>query len=191
MPSEQSTPVQTDEPNDSNNPKQTYTYYRTTCENHTAPARRPQHEVDHTQRIFTVTNATTGFIDNLTETLTVNKCAACGGDMNTVLVSGEWPPEELTSENILDVFRETEGGIVLEAYPGDPEQRFYIGEIGNQYKVLDEHYQSSTKIEPATGVDSLPALVRDHPTTVTTVDDTPFEGAYESWQNFEGEVVYR
>lgn len=190
MASEQSTLVQTDEPSGSDGPECTYTYYRATCENHTAPARRPRDDVNHTQQIFTVTDATAEFIDTLTETLTPDECAACGGDIDTMLVSGEWPPEEPTPEDVLGVFRETEGALVLEAYPDDLDRRFYIGEIGGQYEVLDEHYQSFTEIEPATGVDDLPALVRNHPTTVTTVDDTPLEGAYESWQNFEGEVVY-
>lgn len=164
----------------------TYTYYRATCENHPAPARRPLIEVNHTQQLLTVTDASDEFIDKITTTMTPDECDACGGELDIGVASGEWPLEDPTSEDILNLFRDTEGALVLEVYPDDRDRRFFIGEIGGRYEVLDEQYRQGPQFDPASGVDDLPELAREHPTTLTPVDGTPLEGAYESWQNFEG-----
>lgn len=103
--------------------------------------------------------------------------------MDQRTVRGEWPPTEPTPDDALEVFRESNGQIVLECYPRDHDRRFYVGEIGGRYLVETEHYETP---ELPTGEDDLPALIRDHPTTLASVDGTPLEGAYEDYCNGVG-----
>lgn len=98
-------------------------------------------------------------------------------------VRGEWPPADPTPEDVLEVFRETNGQIVLECYPDDHDRRFYIDEVGRRYLIETEHYENP---DLPTAIDDLPALIRDHPTTLVSVDDTPLKGAYEDYCNEVG-----
>jgi len=159
----------------------TYTYYQSVCEVHPCPGRREPGESTHHQFSFVNFNGDESYESRLIETMTSERCS-CGGKIEGKKVTGEWPLEDLTAESILELFRETNGQIVLEFYPRNWDIRFYIGEIGGRYSVETEEYGTP---DLPTGVDDLVELVREHPNKLTDVHGTPLEGAFESYENGE------
>lgn len=168
-----------------------YAYLRATCERHPAPTRNPADDGGHDQRIFTVTDPEDGYVEQLKQVFIADACSTCGSEMELIEETGTWPPAEPTSEDVLNLFRATEGALVLVGYPDDPDpdRRFYIGEIGGHYEVTTDHLEEFTAVDAATGIDDLGALVRQHPTTLRTVENTPLEGTYEAWQIGEREEI--
>jgi hypothetical protein len=159
----------------------TYTYYRSVCEDHPAPGRQERGGLTHHQFSFASIDGDDEYEQAMKDKLTPDECS-CEGSIETTEVTGMWPLEDLTSDAILGLFQETNGEIVIEFYPDDYDERFYIGEIGGRYCIEGEHYQD---IDLPTGVDDLPDLVRKHPNRLSTVQDTSLEGIFEDYQNGE------
>ncbi|WP_455448123.1 hypothetical protein [Natrinema thermotolerans] len=159
----------------------TYLYVESVCENHpNPPGDTPE---GHLHASSVLIDGDSAFEDLLIEKTHSVECSACDGDIDRSTVRSEWPPSEPTPEDVLEVFRESNGQIALECYPDDRDRRFYIGEIGGRYLVETDHHETP---DLPTGVDDLPALVEKHPTILATVDGTPLEGAYEDLCNGVG-----
>ena len=82
----------------------------------------------------------------------------------------------------MNLFRESNGQMVIQFYPRDRERTFYVGEIGGRYIIESE---TQRKPDLPTGADDLPLLVDNYPNKLVEVDRTPLSGAYDDYQNFE------
>lgn len=159
----------------------TYLFVESVCENHPSPPGNCPEGLFQASAVLI--DGGPELEELLIEKIHSVDCSVCDGDMDQRTVRGEWPLTDPTTDDVLEVFRESNGQIVLECYPRDYDRRFYIGEIGGRYHVETEHYENP---DLPTGEDDLPALVRDHPTTLSSVDETPLEGAYEDYCNGVG-----
>jgi hypothetical protein len=112
--------------------------------------------------------------------MTPSECR-CGKPLKSRELVGEWPPEDLNKRTILNIFRDSNGELVIEFYPGSEEDTFYIGEIGGTY-----HAETAAHTSPdiPTGVDDLVDLVTNHPSQLQGVRDTALDGAFEDYQKF-------
>lgn len=157
----------------------TFAFHESVCENHPCPERPHADRGRHSRRSFTMTGGDEETVEKLISGLYSEECAACGGRMESRTVTGEWPLEDLTKDSILEMFRETNGTVVIEFYPDDRDRRFYIGEIGGRYLVETEEYG---KPDVPYGIDNLVQLVEHYPNRLRKVDSTPLDAAHESYQ---------
>jgi len=161
--------------------EQDYWFCHAHCVSHPNPGRNILNDEQHFEFSVVAFSASEEYSERLKTVMTPEECS-CGGDVKIRERPGEWPPKEITTRGLLNLFRETNGQIVIQFYPRDEERTFYIGEIGGRYLV-----ESVTHESPGlpTGAEDLPKLIENYPNRLVDVDWTPLSGAYEDYRNFE------